>query len=94
MQTTENKYMHKKKQEIYDVTLALIFVPTKTLLAIIGFAVRAIYRIVAMFPDRSGRGTETRVGDRASQKTGNGEGIHLSIVRFGRWDAYHTIWGR
>jgi hypothetical protein len=44
MQTTENKYMHKKKQEIYDVTLALIFVPTKTLLAIIGFAVRAIYR--------------------------------------------------
>jgi hypothetical protein len=43
MQTTENKYMHRKKYEIYDVALALIVVPAKTLLAITGFAVRAIY---------------------------------------------------
>jgi hypothetical protein len=44
MQTTENKYMHRKKKKIYDVTLALIVVPAKTLLAITGFAVLAIYR--------------------------------------------------
>jgi uncharacterized membrane protein len=43
MQTTENKYMHRKKLVIYDVTLALVVVPAKALLTITRFAVRTIY---------------------------------------------------
>jgi hypothetical protein len=36
--------MHRKKYEIYDVTLALVVVPTKALLTITRFAVWTIYR--------------------------------------------------
>jgi hypothetical protein len=43
MQTTENKYIHNKKYEIYDVTLALVVIPTKAFLTITGFAIREIY---------------------------------------------------
>ena len=50
--------------------------------------------IVAMFPVRRERGTETGYGSRGLENTGNGRGIHLLYEPISSRDAIPIVWGR